>query len=162
MTEPSAPKPEWTLDIAAIDRGRILKAADAALDLEPITITRYPAKLSQGGPHDFYSNADYFWPDPAKPDGLPYINRDGESNPNNFFQHRIAMRQLRDAVAALAAAYKIAGEERYVVKAATLLRVFFLDPQTRMNPNLQFTQAVPGASPGRQAGAGPLTPPSAF
>jgi Alginate lyase len=145
-------KPELMLDVAAIDRGRILKAADAALGLEPITITRYRAKLSKGGTNDFYSNADYFWPDPKKPDGLPYINRDGESNPDNFFQHRIVMRQLRDAVAALAAAYKITGEDRYVVKAVTLLRVFFLDPKTRMNPNLQFAQAVPGLSSGRSWG----------
>ncbi len=140
------------INVAAIDRERILRAAQAALKLEPITITKYRAKLSQGGPHDFYSNADYFWPDPAKPNGLPYINRDGQSNPANFSQHRIAMRDLRDAVAALAAAYKITGDNRYAEKAAELLRVFFLDPQTRMNPNLQYAQAVPGSSPGRSWG----------
>src|SRR5712671_3864849 len=72
------------LDLAAIDRERILKAANTALDLEPPTIAKYHAKLSEGGPNDFYSNADYFWPDPTKPDGLPYINRDGKSNPGNF------------------------------------------------------------------------------
>ena len=140
------------IDVAAIDRERILLAAQAALKLEPITITKYRAKLSQGGPHDFYSNADYFWPDPAKPNGLPYINHDGQSNPANFSQHRMAMRDLRDAVAALAAAYKITGDNRYAAKAAALLRVFFLDPQTRMNPNLQYAQAVPGSSPGRSWG----------
>ena len=52
----------------------------------------------------------------------------------------------------LAAAYKITGENRYATKAAELLRVFFLDPKTRMNPNLQYAQAVPGASPGTQLG----------
>jgi hypothetical protein len=62
------------------------------------------------------------------------------------------MRGLRDAVAALAAAYKITGEERYAAKAAEMLRVFFLDPQTRMNPHLQYAQAVPGSSPGRSWG----------
>jgi hypothetical protein len=146
---------EWNLklpNVAAIDRGRILKAANAALQLEPITITKYHSTLSQGGIHDFYSNADYFWPDPTKPGGLPYINRDGQSNPNNFRQHRMAMRDLRDAVAALAAAYKITGDDRYATKAAALLRVFFLDPGTRMNPNLQYAQAVPGGSPGRSWG----------
>jgi len=140
------------IDIAAIDRERIFRAADAALKLEPITITKYHAKLSQGGTNDFYSNADYFWPDPTKPSGLPYINRDGESNPANFLEHRMAMRDLRDAVAALAAAYRITGDDRYAEKAAKLLRVFFLDPQTRMNPNLQYAQAVPGSSPGRSWG----------
>jgi hypothetical protein len=140
------------IDVAAIDRERILRAANDALKLEPITITKYHAPLSQGGTNDFYSNADYFWPDPAKPNGLPYINRDGQSNPANFSEHRMAMRDLRDAVAALAAAYKITGDDHYAEKAAELLRVFFLDPQTRMNPNLKYAQAVPGASPGRSWG----------
>src|SRR5437762_747489 len=117
------------IDVAQIDRARILQAADAALRLEPVSITKFRAQLSEGGPHDFYSNGDYWWPDPTKPDGLPYIQRDGESNPDNFSQHRLAMRDLRDAVAALAAAYKITGDDRYVTKAVELLSVFFLDPQ---------------------------------
>src|SRR5215510_4532646 len=85
------------IDVAQIDRQRILKAADAALRIEPIAITKFPAKLSEGGPHDFYSNGDYWWPDPAKPDGLPYIQRDGQSNPDNFVAHRRCIAQLRDA-----------------------------------------------------------------
>jgi beta-galactosidase len=141
-----------TLDVAAIDRERILKAAGAALGIEPPTITKFRAKLSEGGPNDFYSNGDYWWPDPTKPDGLPYIQRDGESNPDNFSQHRLAIRDLRDAVAALAAAYKVTGDDRYVTKAVELLRVFFLDPQTRMNPHLKYAQAIPGRSPGRGTG----------
>jgi hypothetical protein len=64
----------------------------------------------------------------------------------------MAVREMRDAVAALGAAYKISGDDRYVVKAVELLRVFFLDPQTRMNPNLQYAQAIPGRSPGRGIG----------
>jgi hypothetical protein len=154
LTNPVSPmaKARAAIDIAAMDRERILKAAGAALDLEPPTITKYRAKLSEGGTNDFYSNADYFWPDPTKPNGLPYVNRDGESNPGNFSEHRMAMRQLRDAVAALAAAYKITDDDRYVKKAVEMLNVFFLDPRTRMNPNLQYAQAVPGASPGRSWG----------
>ena len=136
------------LDIAAIDRERILKAANAALALPPLTITAYSAKLSEGGPNDYYSNGDYWWPDPSKTNGLPYIQRDGETNPGNFNEHRMAMRQLRDAVAALGAAYKITGEEKYAAKAAALLKVFFLDDATRMNPNLQNTQAIPGRDNG--------------
>src|SRR5208282_1881500 len=115
-----------TPDVARIDHARILKAAGNALKLEPITITQYHAKLSEGGPNDFYSNGDYWWPDPKKPDGLPYIQKDGQSNPDNVFQHRLAMRDMRDAVAALAAAYRITGDDRYVAKAVVLLRVFFL------------------------------------
>jgi beta-galactosidase len=144
--------PKLSVDVAAIDRDRILKAANAALVLKPVTITAYRARWSEGGPNDFYSNGDYWWPDPTRPDGLPYIQRDGESNPDNFSQHRLAVRDLRDAVAALAAAYKITGDERYAQKAAVLLRVFFLDQKTRMNPNLQYAQAIPGKTPGRGTG----------
>ncbi len=136
------------LDVAAIDRERILKAAKAALAIEPITITKFRAEHSSGGPNNFYSNGDYWWPDPSKTNGLPYIQRDGETNPGNFNEHRIAMRQLRDAVAALGAAYKISGDEKYASKAAALLKVFFLDDATRMNPNLQNTQAIPGRDNG--------------
>ena len=139
-------------DVAAIDRDRILKAANAALELPPITITKYHAKLSEGGANDYYSNGDYWWPDPTKPDGLPYIQRDGLSNPENFNQHRMALRQLRDAVAALGAACKITGEDRYAAKSVELLHVFFLDPATRMNPDLKYAQAVPGVASGRGIG----------
>ncbi len=140
------------LDVAAIDRARILAAADQALALTPITITSDRAKLSEGGPNDFYSNGDYWWPDPSKPDGLPYVQRDGQTNPENFVAHRTAMRALRDALAALGAAYKITRDDRYAAQADTLLRVFFLDPATRMNPHLEFAQAIPGRVRGRGIG----------
>jgi beta-galactosidase len=143
---------QLTLDVAKIDRERILKAAEAALKQAPITITQFRAKLSEGGPNDFYSNGDYWWPDPSKPDGLPYLQRDGETNPGNFNEHRRCVTQLRDAVAALGAAYKITGDDRYAGKAAELLRVFFQEPATRMNPSLSFAQAIPGRSPGRSFG----------
>ena len=135
-------------DVGEIDRKRIMKAAKAALALGPITITKFHAEHSVGGPNDFYSNGDYWWPDPSKTNGLPYLQRDGETNPGNFNEHRMAMRQLRDAVAALGAAYKISGDEKYAVKAAALLKVFFLDSATRMNPNLQNTQTIPGRDNG--------------
>ncbi len=139
-------------DVAAIDRDRILKAADAAMKLEPVTITAFHAKLSDGGPNDFYSNGDYWWPNPNTTNGLPYVNRDGQTNPGNFVAHRQVVRQVSDAIAALGAAYKITGDDKYVKKSAELLRVFFLDTATRMNPNLQYAQAVPGVSPGRGTG----------
>jgi hypothetical protein len=147
---PLGPRPK--LNVAAIDRGRILTAATAALNLQPVTITAFRAQLTEGGPNDFYSNGDYWWPDPTKTNGLPYIQRDGESNPNNFNQHRRCIAQLRDAVAALAAAYKVTGDDRYAAKAAELPRVFFLDPKTRMNPHLKYAQAIPGRTPGRGTG----------
>jgi len=143
---------ETTFSVGAIDHDRILAAASNALVLPPLTITRFRAKLSEGGLHDYYSNGDYWWPNPKTTNGLPYVQRDGQSNPGNFNKHRECLRQLGDAVAALGAAYKITSDDHYAAKAAELLRIFFLDPGTKMNPNLEFAQAVPGVSPGRSFG----------
>jgi Alginate lyase len=148
----AAAKAATTFSVADIDRDRILQAASNALTLRPVTITAYRAKYSEGGIHDFYSNGDYWWPNPKTTNGLPYISLDGKSNPNNFNKHRECLHQLHDAVAALGAAYKITGDDRYAAKSAELLRVFFLDPDTRMNPSLQYSQAVPGVSSGRSYG----------
>lgn len=141
-----------TLEVGQIDHDRILQAAGAALKQAPVTITAFHAKLSEGGPNDFYSNGDYWWPNPDTTNGLPYVQRDGQTNPENFTAHRQAIRQLSDAVAALGAAYKITGDDRYATKASELLKVFFLDEKTRMNPNLQYAQAIPGVSRGRGTG----------
>lgn len=146
------PVPQSIVDVAAVDRSRILSAAAAALQIPPITITKFRAKLSEGGANDFYSNGDYWWPNPKTTNGLPYVQRDGQTNPENFIEHRQCVMQLRDAVAALGAAYKITGEDQYVTKAAELLRVFFVDPDTRMNPSLKYAQAIPGVTLGRGIG----------
>jgi hypothetical protein len=130
--------------VAAQDRARILKAADSALVLKPFSITYDRSPLSEGGPHDFFSMSDYFWPDPSKPDGKPYLQRDGQSNPDNFNKHRESLMGMRDATAALAAAFQITKDEKYATKAAELLRVFFVDPATRMNPELEHAQVMVG------------------
>jgi hypothetical protein len=147
-----SPLPKMSLAIAAIDHDRILKLAGQALTLPPPAIADHVATNSAGGLHDFYSQADYEWPNPTNRTGLPYIGRDGESNPDTFTYHRMAMRDMKDAVAALAAAYALMGDDQYVTKAAGLLRVFFLDERTRMNPNLQYAQAVLGQSTGNAYG----------
>lgn len=126
------------------DRQRIVTAADAALEVKPFSITYQRSPLSEGGPHEFFSMSDYFWPDTSKPDGKPYIQSDGQSYPGNFNEHRLALMGMRDATAALAAAYRVTGEERYAAKAAELLRVFFVDEATRMHPSLEHAQAMIG------------------
>lgn len=141
-----------TVDVAALDRPRIVHAAGAALALAPVTITKFHAKLSEGGLNDFYSNGDYWWPNPNTTNGLPYVQRDGQTNPENFTAHRRCVMQLRDAVAALGAAYRLTGEDRYAAKAGELLRAFFVEPATRMNPSLNYAQAIPGVTPGRGIG----------
>jgi hypothetical protein len=138
--------------VAKLDRARILKLANDALKLKTPAITDSIATNSAGGLHDFFSQADYSWPNPATTNGLPYVNRDGLSNPDVFSAHRTAMRNMKDAVAALSAAYALTGDDKYVRKATELLKVFFLDEKTRMNPNLNYAQAVLGESSGRSWG----------
>jgi len=137
--------------VADTDRGRILEAAAKYVSEEPVTITAFPTKRSAGGLHDFYSQADYFWPNPGDPNG-PYINRDGQSNPDNFDEHRKVMVRLSIQMPALTAAWRLTGEKRYGDRACDHLRAWFVTRETRMNPNLQFAQAVQGVSTGRSYG----------
>ena len=99
-------------DVARIDRARVLKAATQYLKEQPITITASTSPRSTGGVHDFFSEGDYWWPDPANPDG-PYIQRDGMTNPNNFVDHRRYLMRLSVQVPALAAAWRLTKDERY-------------------------------------------------
>ncbi|MDD9267147.1 alginate lyase family protein [Paenibacillus sp. GCM10023248] len=135
-----------------LDLDAIVRQADAYLTAPSVHITEARAAQSPGSAHDYYSNGDYWWPNPGTPDGLPYIRRDGESNPGNFHEHRILLRRMRSRVAALAAAYRITGDQRYSAKAARLLSAFFLDERTRMNPHLLYAQAIPGVCDGRGIG----------
>jgi hypothetical protein len=137
--------------VAETDRARILKAAEAYLAFEPKTITAFPSKKSPGGVHDFFSQADYFWPDPKNPDG-PYVNRDGQSNPDNFNDHRKAMIALSIRMPALTAAWMLTKDRRYGLQASEHLRAWFVAPETRMNPNLEYSQGVHGVSTGRSYG----------
>ena len=138
--------------VVAAEQPRILRLAQAALALPPPTITTHPATNSAGGIHDFYSEADYSWPDFGAPHRAPYILRDGLVNPHTFPWHRRALLDMKSGVAAFAAAYALSGDDRYPARAAEWLRVFFLDAATRMNPSLPYAQAVPGASTGNPYG----------
>jgi hypothetical protein len=137
--------------VSESDRRRILEAADKYISQAPLTITAFPAPRSAGGLHDFYSQADYFWPNPKDPNG-PYINRDGQSNPENFDEHRKVMVALSMQMPALTAAWLLTGNRRYGQKASAHLRAWFVSPETRMNSNLLYAQAVQGSSTGRSYG----------
>jgi hypothetical protein len=139
------------VDVAAVDRTRILTAANAYLKQQPITITSSTSPRSPGGPHDYFSEGDYWWPNPANPSG-PYIQRDGFSNPANFNAHREALIRLSLQVPALAAAWKLTRKREYATHAAKHLRAWFVDPATRMNPNLEHAQAIFGLNKGRGIG----------
>ena len=127
--------------------------AQKALTAGPFSVVTKDRIPPSGDKHDYMSRAPYFWPDPNKPGGLPYIRRDGERNPeiNKITDHR-SLDQMVGAVETLALAYYFRGNEAYATKAVQLLRAFFLDSDTRMNPHLQFAQAIPGVNTGRGIG----------
>ena len=139
------------LDLAAIERPRVLRAANRYLTNAPITITAARSPRSAGGVHDYFSEGDYWWPDPQNPGG-PYIQKDGLTNPDNFVAHRHALIRLSVQVPALAAAWSLTKERRYAAHAVTHLRAWFLDEQTRMNPHLLYAQAISGRFTGRGIG----------
>jgi hypothetical protein len=140
-----------SISVAAFERSRVISAANKYLKERPITITASHSPRSAGGLHDFFSEGDYWWPDPANPNG-PYIQRDGMSNPNNFVDHRQALIRMSVQVPALVAAWKITRDIRYARAAASHLRAWFVDESTRMNPNLQYAQAIHGRFTGRGIG----------
>lgn len=144
-------EPAAKLDVAEIDRARVLAAAQRYLKEPPITITARVSPRNPGGEHDYFSEADYFWPDPENPHG-PYTPRDGLSNPDNFTGHRELLLRLSVLAPALVAAWRIGGGKPYAERAAQHLRAWFIDKSTRMNPNLQYSQAIRGSTTGSRYG----------
>ena len=138
-------------DVAAFDRARVLRNGQKYLAEKPESVTAAQSKRSAGGIHDFFSEGDYWWPDPKNPDG-PYIQKDGMTNPDNFVEHRKFLMKLSVQMPALTAAWKLSKERRFADHAAAHLRTWFVDESTRMNPNLQYAQAIHGRTTGRGTG----------
>lgn len=118
--------------------------ADGLLDVEPLSVMQKEKLPVSGDRHDYLSQARYFWPDPTKPDGLPYINRDGLSNPELEKLDRNRLGRTAERVTTLSLAWYFSGEEKYARKATELIRVWFLNKDTKMNPHLRYAQVVPG------------------
>ncbi|NJM78459.1 MAG: alginate lyase family protein [Flavobacterium sp.] len=135
----------------AVLKEQVLAEAEKALLEQPITVTNESSSRSAGGKHDFYSEGDYWWPDEKNPDA-PYVQRDGLTNPENFVAHRLAMIRLCKIVGALASAYKLTGDEKYAKQVSKHLEAWFINSETKMNPNLQFAQAIKGRFTGRGIG----------
>jgi hypothetical protein len=132
---------------------RLIEDADKALEQRPLSVLDKKKSVAGADSHDYASYAPYFWPDPDKPDGLPYVRRDGKRNYELVRQGDAAnFGAVKQAVHALAFGYYFTGRSPYAEHAAALLRAWFLDPKTRMNPNLDHAQAVPGGTSGRPEG----------
>jgi hypothetical protein len=129
----------------------VMAEAGWAMKQSPVTVTASYSPRSAGGKHDFFSEGDYWWPNPVSADS-PYIQRDGETNPANFTAHREAMIRLSRVVGALASAYRLTGDAGYARQAMKHVRAWFVDTATMMNPGLDYAQAIKGRATGRGIG----------
>ncbi len=141
----------WKDKAAAVLKPLVLKQVGEWLDAKPETVTANSCDRSAGGRHDFYSEGDYWWPDPTNPDG-PYIQRDGETNPDNFVAHRHAMVRFSRIAGAMASAYLLTDDEKYAKQVMIHSKAWFTDTATLMNPNLLYAQAIKGRVTGRGIG----------
>ena len=132
---------------------RLRKEADKAMLEGSFTVTSKQRVPPSGDKHDYLTLAPYWWPDPTKPDGLPYIRRDSETNPESKRDtDNAALNEMANAVETLSLAYYFTGEAKYADRAAVLLRAWFIDKATKMNPHYEYAQAVMGQNNGRGAG----------
>lgn len=125
------------------------KQAEHDLVMKPLTVMSKDYIPSSGSKHDYVSLARYAWPDQTKPNGLPYMMRDGISNPelNKFDRNKLS--DMTGAIYRLSLAYYFSEDEKYAKKATELIHIWFLDKTTRMNPNLRYAQHIPGEADGR-------------
>lgn len=127
--------------------------ADSWLTQGPWSVTSKDAPPPGGSLHDYASQAPYFWPNPNTTDGCPYVNRDGQRNPEvDRYQDRKAVGKMFNATYVLSLAWYYTGKEEYATHAATILRTWFLDEKTAMAPNLNHAQIIPCANTGRSIG----------
>jgi hypothetical protein len=133
---------------------QLLIEADEALKAGPFSVMDKILTPPSGDKHDYMNISPYWWPNPETANGLPYVRRDGYVNPEcrtgAYDDTRFS--SMRDSVEALALAYYFSDKEKYAKHAADLLRIWFIDPKTRMNPNLNFGQGIPGRVEGRGGG----------
>lgn len=140
-------KESWTQDAVR----RLRAAADLRLKEGPWSVTTDRPKDVELDLHDYYSEAPYWWPDPAKPGG-PFLRKDGQVNPARFNANRNALTSMCDAVFTLGTAAFLLDESRYAQRAARIINTWFVNPKLRMNPSLEYAQAVPGMDTGSGAG----------
>lgn len=132
----------------------LIQKANTALNQPLLSVMDKTLLAASGDKHDYYSFPPYWWPDPTKKDGLPYIRRDGQNNPDASSDATDKKRLVRmsNNVYNLALAWYFTQDKRYAEKAAEQIRIWFLNPATRMNPNMAYAQATPGVNTGRGTG----------
>ncbi|MEX0613808.1 MAG: alginate lyase family protein [Pirellulales bacterium] len=129
------------------------REAHDALSEGPFSVVNKPATPPSGDKHDYMSLAPYWWPNPDTPDGLPYIHRDGERNPAIAkLRNREDLGKMAETIETLALAYYFTGDEKYAARVRLLLRTWFINAETRMNPNFNYAQGVRGHNTGRGQG----------
>jgi hypothetical protein len=132
---------------------RLRADADQAMQFTPVSVMDKERTPPSGDKHDYISQAPYWWPDPTKPDGLPFIRRDGSIYPpSKKSTDAHPWESMASSVGTLGLAYYFTHHEPYAQHAALLVRTWFVDPATRMNPNLRFGQYIPGKNEGRGGG----------
>lgn len=147
----NVPLSPFTKEVEELLRKQILEEAEWAMQQEPVTVTAQTSPRSAGGRHDFFSEGDYWWPNPVSADS-PYIQKDGLTNPDNFVAHRHAMIRFSRIVGALSSAFLLTGDEKYFAHALLHCRAWFVDTATLMKPNLLHAQAIKGRATGRSIG----------
>lgn len=132
----------------------VMARADDALSGPTYSVVNKTRVPPSGDKHDYMSMGPYWWPDPKQPNGEPYVRRDGVVNPERDSSafDTTALEKMSASVEALSLAYYLSDDVRYARKAAELLRVWFVAPATRMNPNASFSQGIPGRTQGRAEG----------
>lgn len=131
---------------------RLLAEANELLALKPPSVMDKRQIPPSGDKHDFISQAPYFWQETNSPDGR-YVRRDGQRNPEAGKDSDAGhLGKVCSGAHTLALAFYFTGDEKYAAKAAEIIRVWFLNPATRMNPNLNYGQGVPGEVEGRPEG----------
>jgi hypothetical protein len=140
-------KEAWTQDSAR----RLRAEADRRMTQGPWSVTFERPGGTALDPHDYYSEAPYWWPNPEDPQG-PYVLRDGHLNPDRFSANRAALEALCDTVFTLGTAAYLFDDARYSQRAARILQTWFINPKTRMNPSLEYAGAIRGLNTGRAAG----------
>ena len=142
---------KMAFNLNEIERSRELENATIYILESPKTITSSFCERSSGNKHDFYSEGDYWWPDDKNPNG-PYVRKDGLTNPANFTNHREALIHFSQLSGALASAYVLTNDKKYARKLAEHLKAWFVNEDTKMNPNLLYAQAIKGVATGRGIG----------